>query len=112
VPGDRGLWLKTKCLNREEFVVVGWTDHEGSRPFIGALLIGHYDQARRLVYAGRVGTGMRADQLATFCGAFDRYRSTGYRSTSRRRAQPGSARRWCSHGCIGCGLNFSSSSNT
>jgi len=24
-PGNRGLWLKVKCLNREEFVVVGWT---------------------------------------------------------------------------------------
>ena len=24
-PGNRGLWLKIKCLNREEFVVVGWT---------------------------------------------------------------------------------------
>jgi DNA ligase D-like protein (predicted ligase) len=23
-PGDRGLWLKVKCQNREEFVVVGW----------------------------------------------------------------------------------------
>jgi ATP-dependent DNA ligase len=23
-PGNRGLWLKVKCLNREEFVVVGW----------------------------------------------------------------------------------------
>jgi bifunctional non-homologous end joining protein LigD len=30
-PGDRGLWVKSKCLNREEFVVVGWTDPEGSR---------------------------------------------------------------------------------
>ena len=28
-PGNRGLWLKVKCLNREEFVVVGWTDPEG-----------------------------------------------------------------------------------
>jgi bifunctional non-homologous end joining protein LigD len=28
VPGNRGLWVKTKCLNREEFVVVGWTDPE------------------------------------------------------------------------------------
>jgi DNA ligase D-like protein (predicted ligase) len=59
VPGDRGLWLKTKCLNREEFIVVGWTDPEGSRPFIGALLLGYYDQAGRLIYAGRVGTGIR-----------------------------------------------------
>jgi bifunctional non-homologous end joining protein LigD len=24
-PGNRGLWLKVKCLYREEFVVVGWT---------------------------------------------------------------------------------------
>jgi len=37
-PGNRGLWLKVKCLNREEFVVVGWTDPEGSRPRLGALL--------------------------------------------------------------------------
>jgi bifunctional non-homologous end joining protein LigD len=28
--GDRGIWVKSKCLNREEFVVVGWTDAEGS----------------------------------------------------------------------------------
>jgi ATP-dependent DNA ligase len=27
-PGNRGLWLKVKCLHREEFVVVGWTDPE------------------------------------------------------------------------------------
>ena len=24
-PGNRGLWVKVKCMNREEFVVVGWT---------------------------------------------------------------------------------------
>jgi bifunctional non-homologous end joining protein LigD len=34
-----GLWLKVKCLHREEFVVVGWTDPEGSRPFLGAPLL-------------------------------------------------------------------------
>ena len=38
-PGNRGLWLKVKCLNREEFVVVGWTDPEGARPWLGALLL-------------------------------------------------------------------------
>src|SRR6516165_3244635 len=41
-PGNRGLWLKVKCLNREEFVVVGWTDPEGSRPWLGALLLAYY----------------------------------------------------------------------
>src|SRR5262249_40974368 len=62
-PGQRGLWLKTKCLNREVFVAVGWTDPEGGRPFIGALLLGYYDPDGRLVYAGRVGSGMRETQL-------------------------------------------------
>jgi bifunctional non-homologous end joining protein LigD len=38
-PGNRGLWLKVECLHREEFVVVGWTDPEESRPFLGALLL-------------------------------------------------------------------------
>jgi len=28
-PENRGLWVKVKCLNREEFVVVGWTDPRG-----------------------------------------------------------------------------------
>ena len=36
-PGNRGLWRKVKCLNRAEFVVAGWTDPEGRRPYLGAL---------------------------------------------------------------------------
>jgi ATP-dependent DNA ligase len=39
-PGNRGLWRKAKWLNRQEFVVVGWSDPEGSRPHLGALLLG------------------------------------------------------------------------
>jgi DNA ligase D-like protein (predicted ligase) len=62
-PGQRGLWLKIKCLNREEFVVVGWTDPEGSRPYIGALLLAYYDPEGRLAYAGRAGTGIDHAEL-------------------------------------------------
>jgi DNA ligase D-like protein (predicted ligase) len=62
-PGNRGLWLKVKCLNREEFVVIGWTDPEGARPFLGALLLGYYDPDGRLTYAGRVGTGINQAEL-------------------------------------------------
>ncbi len=40
-PGNRGLWRKAKWLNRQEFVIVGWTDPEGSRPHLGALLFGY-----------------------------------------------------------------------
>jgi bifunctional non-homologous end joining protein LigD len=61
--GNRGLWLKIKCLNREEFVVVGWTDPEGSRPWLGALLLAYYDPDNRLVYAGRAGTGIDHAEL-------------------------------------------------
>ena len=42
-PGNRGLWRKVKCLNRAEFVVVGWSEPEGRRPYLGALLLGYYD---------------------------------------------------------------------
>ena len=62
-PGNRGLWLNVKCLHREEFVVVGWTDPEGARPFLGALLLGYYDPNGKLVYAGRVGSGINTAEL-------------------------------------------------
>ena len=60
---DRRTLLKVKCLNREEFVVVGWSDPEGSRHRIGALLLGYYTPDGRLIYAGRVGTGMPVAEL-------------------------------------------------
>jgi bifunctional non-homologous end joining protein LigD len=62
-PGNRGIWLKVKCLYREEFVVVGWTDPEGRRPYLGALLLAYYDPGGRLVYAGRAGTGIDTAEL-------------------------------------------------
>ena len=61
-PGDHGLWRNVKCLNRGEFVVVGWTDSEGSRPHLGALLFAYYAPDGRLAYTGRAGTGMNTDQ--------------------------------------------------
>ena len=60
---DRRSWLKVKCLNREEFVVVGWSNPEGSRHRIGSLLLGYYAPDDRLIYAGRVGTGMSVAEL-------------------------------------------------
>lgn len=60
---DRRSWLKTKCLNREEFVVVGWSDPEGGRHRIGSLLLGYYADAGKLIYAGRVGTGLPVAEL-------------------------------------------------
>ena len=67
-PGDRRRWRKVKCLNREEFVVVGFTDPEGSRPHIGALLLAYYAEDGRLLYAGRAGGGMSQPELQRLHG--------------------------------------------
>jgi bifunctional non-homologous end joining protein LigD len=50
-------WQKVKCVLRQEFVIGGFTEPEGSREGIGALLLGYYDDERQLVYCGKVGTG-------------------------------------------------------
>ena len=62
-PGRTRSWLKVKCRNREEFVIIGFTDPVGSREGFGALLVGYYDPQGKLRYAGRVGTGFNAAQL-------------------------------------------------
>lgn len=60
---DQRTWLKTKYLNREEFVVVGWSDPVGSRLRIGSLLLGYCTPEGKLIYAGRAGTGMPGAEL-------------------------------------------------
>jgi hypothetical protein len=62
-PGNRGIWVKSKCLNREEVVIVGWTDPEGSRSHIGALLLSYHTEDGQLHYAGRPGTGVTEKEL-------------------------------------------------
>ena len=54
--GRSRTWVKVKCLGRQEFVIGGYTDPQGAREGLGALLIGYYDEDR-LVWAGKVGTG-------------------------------------------------------
>ena len=49
-------WLKMKCEASQEFVVGGFTDPQGSRVGLGALLVGYYDQ-NDFVFAGKIGTG-------------------------------------------------------
>jgi DNA ligase D-like protein (predicted ligase) len=56
--GNRGLWRKAKCYNREEFIICGYSAPEGERAHLGALLLAYYDEQGRLAYAGRAGTGM------------------------------------------------------
>ena len=57
-------WIKLKCQQRQEFVIVGYTDPKGSRSAFGALLLGLHD-GEQLRYAGKVGTGFSTDTLTT-----------------------------------------------
>lgn len=66
-PGRGAAWRKTKCLLRQELVIGGYTDPEGARTHVGALLVGYYDGAR-LVYAGKVGTGFTHKLLGELAG--------------------------------------------
>src|SRR3990172_9360153 len=60
--GRSGDWQKVKCLQRQEFVVVGFTEPAGSRQDLGALLVATHE-GDVFVYRGRVGTGFGAEEL-------------------------------------------------
>jgi bifunctional non-homologous end joining protein LigD len=55
-------WLKMKCEATQELVVGGFTDPQGSRVGLGALLVGYYEDAD-FVFAGKVGTGFDTAML-------------------------------------------------
>jgi bifunctional non-homologous end joining protein LigD len=50
-------WRKLKCDASQELVIGGWTEPQGARQHLGALLVGYYDSDARLLYAGKVGSG-------------------------------------------------------
>jgi bifunctional non-homologous end joining protein LigD len=54
-PGRGREWLKVKCVNRQEFVVGGWSPSITGPRDLGALLVGYYDGGK-LIYAGKAGT--------------------------------------------------------
>lgn len=58
--GKRGRdWLKVKCVKRQEFIILGYTDSTTGANVIGALHLGYYKD-KKLRYAGKVGTGYTA----------------------------------------------------
>ena len=57
-------WIKLKCQQRQEFLIGGYTDPQGSRIGLGSLLLGVYDENGKLRYCGNVGTGFNSKTLA------------------------------------------------
>ena len=55
-------WLKMKCEASQELVVGGFTDPQGTRAGLGALLVGYFENDD-FVFAGKVGTGFDSKLL-------------------------------------------------
>jgi bifunctional non-homologous end joining protein LigD len=64
-------WIKLKCTQRQEFVIGGYTDPQGSRIGIGSLLLGVHDDQGKLHYSGNVGTGFDSKTLANLRAKMD-----------------------------------------
>ncbi len=56
VGGRQHSWLKTKCLKRQEFIILGYSAPRSGTRALGALYLG-YKRGRKLCYAGKCGTG-------------------------------------------------------
>jgi len=54
--GRTDSWVKSKCVERQEFVIAGYSKSSVAGKGLGSLLLGYF-QGKELVYAGRVGTG-------------------------------------------------------
>jgi len=68
--GERSKsWLKIKCINRQEFVIIGWRPSEKRKHF-ASLLLGTW-QDGKLVYRGRVGTGFNEESATALQAALD-----------------------------------------
>jgi bifunctional non-homologous end joining protein LigD len=64
-------WLKMKCELAQEFVVGGFTDPQGKRVGLGALLVGYYD-GDDFVFAGKIGTGFDTKMLIDLRSRLDK----------------------------------------
>lgn len=58
-------WVKKKCINRQEFVIGGYTAPKGTRALFGSLVLGYYNERRELIYCGNVGTGFNEKMIRT-----------------------------------------------
>jgi bifunctional non-homologous end joining protein LigD len=63
-------WLKMKCEASQELVIGGFTDPQGARQGLGALLLGYFEDGE-FVYAGKVGTGFDTKQLVALRARLD-----------------------------------------
>lgn len=69
-----GAWIKLKFHLEQEFVIGGYTDPTGSRPFFGSLIIGVYE-GKELIFTGKVGSGFSSKLLRSLAAKFKKIAS-------------------------------------
>src|SRR5258708_36565646 len=88
-PGRAEHWLKAKCQQSQEFVILGYVASTAASRTVGALALGYYADGQ-LVYAGRVGTGWSAELAASLYAELDKIKTT---KLALRNALPAGARK-------------------
>lgn len=68
-------WLKLKCIQRQEFVIGGYSKPQRSREYFGSLFLGYFNDDGELVYSGNVGTGFTEASLKSIYQELRKYRS-------------------------------------
>ena len=64
-------WLKMKCELSQDFIVGGFTDPQGKRVGLGALLVGYHKEGE-FVFAGKIGTGFDTKLLLELRAQLDK----------------------------------------
>jgi bifunctional non-homologous end joining protein LigD len=68
-------WLKSKCLERQEFIILGYIPSTAASRSVGSLALGYHDN-QNLAYAGRVGTGWSQEQARMLRDELEAIRAT------------------------------------
>ena len=73
--GGRGdHWLKAKCRQSQEFVIIGYVASTAASRAVGSLVLGYYADGV-LTYAGRVGTGWSAQEAQSLYAGLEKLKS-------------------------------------
>ena len=74
--GRTDSWVKSKCIERQEFVIAGYAKSSVAGKGLGSLLLAYYggpgSKAKMLTYAGRVGTGFNEGSVKALRTALDK----------------------------------------
>jgi bifunctional non-homologous end joining protein LigD len=68
-------WLKSKCVERQEFIILGYVPSTAASRSAGSLALGYHGNGN-LMYAGRVGTGWSHEQATSLREELEKIKST------------------------------------